>query len=403
MLSVISLNLTAFSQSDTVALTPANDPHWELKWEENFDRPGKTAAEWNTNYNSWKKYNYFDHFGEPQLLMDTNAFVENGVLVFKIEKDSCQCPPTYYDTTIDGIINYTLYWKCRRQWTDSNYYYKYTIGGIETQLSAAVKYGRFGYIEAKIKYPFDEAFWHAFWTNRMESYDTNRYTNEAEIDILELVGSHYEYSPTISGNSYVTNNIWRCYDTNNIHDYFTPTYIPSFSWNEWHKYAVEWNPKTMIFYVDDKPVNIIKYHGIIDTVKIILGAGINQEWEKIPALAASLDSLTFPQRAEVDYVRVYKLKKNCEEIFEECGYDFSNYDNTVKQKIIIGDGVCSTTISNNIILRATESVEINENFELQEGKELYIEVDNDDCDINIPPYLLEQYESCPQQIINPNN
>ncbi|MDR0789858.1 MAG: glycoside hydrolase family 16 protein [Bacteroidales bacterium] len=391
-IAFVSLCFSAFSQVVDVPLTPANDPHWELKWSDEFNVNAKTQAEWNTHYaNNWRRKNYFDHFGEPQLFMDTNVFVEDSVLVLKLEKDSCRCPQAAVTE-----------WGCKRQWEDSTYYYRYTNGWVETKLNAAKQYGRYGYIEAKINFPYHRKFWHAFWTLHMNDNDT-MFLNNAEIDIAEQLG---HIDPWATGNilvtntqNYTTTNVWQCYDSINrarLGDFFQPIYVPNYSWeSEWHKYAVEWSPTRLIWYVDDKPIRELRNHGIEDTITIIFGLGV-QNTVGIET-DTELVNLIYPQIMKVDYVRVYQLKKECEEIFEACNYDFSNYDNTVKKKIIIGDESCNNTISTDTILhavtlslptiscnntistgtilRASESVEINENFTLEEGVELYIDVD----------------------------
>jgi beta-glucanase (GH16 family) len=376
-LMALSLSLPGLSQSSDVPLTPVNDPHWELKFEENFDKPGKTTIEWNTNYSTyWRKYNYFDFWGKsPTLFLDSNVYVENGKLVLKIEKDSCQCP----DNMLED-------WQCKRQHKldslyDSNYYYRYTGGFVETRRPASDSYGRFGYIEAKVNFHHHRMLNQAFWTNRM-NHSYEQVLNEAEIDIEQMgtIDSWLTNNSNVANTqNYTTNGIYRCYDEYYMVEqegwkkYIRAIYIPNYSWEygNWHKYAIEWSPTRIIWYIDDKPVRELYNHGIEDTVRLIFNTAVNDMFE----LNQELANFSFPILMEVDSVRVYQLKKECDSVMQVCGYDFSDYDNTVKRKIIIGDGNCSNTISTRTILRASESVELNENFTLEEGVELYIDVD----------------------------
>ncbi|MDR1847003.1 MAG: family 16 glycosylhydrolase [Bacteroidales bacterium] len=412
-LIALSLNLIGFSQSADIPLTPANDPHWELKFEENFDIDAK-GAKWDSVYGKfspnkyWTRLHYNDHYGEPKIAIDTNVYAEDGYLVIKMENDSCQCPPEWNNNT--NLDSNDLYWACRRQWTmyDSlgiDYYYKYSVGVVDTKRSAANQYGCFGYIEAKIKFPYHKSFWHAMWGYRMEQ-NMSKTLNEAEIDI-ELEGhlikypDGFIYPDTLNGatnysvipntQNYVTNGIYRCYDNDYMNGelqgwqrYFKAIYVPNYSWDmEWHTYVIEWSLARIIWYIDNKPIRQLENHGIVDTLTLSFGLGFLNDFENDTSLA----NLTFPQKMYVDYVRVYGLKKECDSIFHAINYDFSNYDNTIKKKIIIGDGNSNETISTRTILRASESVEIKENFEVPLGVEFHIDVDG--CKVEDIEYLMQ--------------
>jgi hypothetical protein len=83
----------------------------------------------------------------------------------------------------------------------------------------------------------------------------------------------------------------------------------------------------------------------------------------------------FPSDMLVDYVKVYKLKTDCNTILNLCNYNFGTHDNKVKQSIIIGNGSCvnSLIIGQNVYLRASEGILINGDFTVPQGAELYID------------------------------
>lgn len=50
---------------------------------------------------------------------------------------------------------------------------------------------------------------------------------------------------------------------------------------------------------------------------------------------------------------------NCTETFNPCVYDFSNYTNSVKKNIVLGDNGCNASVmpvNNNVIFQATDQI-----------------------------------------------
>lgn len=321
--------LRAFGQ------TPANDPHWQLVWEDKFDT---------LNTNIWLVQDNFDHYGEKQVFINKNVYIENGSLVCEIKKEYYSCPSWAIEPE----------WHCVRQ-NNSGHPYSYTSGWVESKRAYNTQYG---YIEANINFPYQFALWPAFWTFIGDSVENG--TNAAEIDIAEMLGK--------TGPNTITTNIHKVFPDNNI---FFEKHSPSnFIWgnNNWHKYAIEWSPSKIIWYLDDCLIRVFPNHGIIDSIRIIIGIGL------IPDV--QLNTTSFPQKMNVDYVRVYNLKNDCNTMLNLCNYNFGTHDNKVKKNIIIGNGNCLNTlnIGENVYLRASEGVLINGDFIVPIGAELYIDV-----------------------------
>ncbi|MCO5269897.1 MAG: glycoside hydrolase family 16 protein [Brumimicrobium sp.] len=316
--------------------TPANDPHWELVWEDNFNT---------LNTNVWLVQNNFDHYGgEPQVYTNRlhNVFVSNGSLVLRVRKETYSCPT--------GSLNQ---WECARQFKTGRPY-RYTSGWVETKQAYNTQYG---YIESRIKLPYGYGFWPAFWTFVGDGVSGS---NAAEIDIFEMLG----HSPS----NEITTNIHLNYPDGNI--YFQKQTPTNYDYNNtWHTYGIEWSPSKIIWYVDGSPIRLFPNHGIIDPVRIILNLAIEPDY--LPN-----SSTPFPSDMLVDYVKVYDLKKDCSNDLNVCNYNFGTYDNKVKKSITIGNGSCtnSLNVGQNIFLRASEGVLINGDFTVPIGSELYIDV-----------------------------
>lgn len=255
-----------------------NSTKWGLVWEDNFNFFDSLI---------WHVTDNFDHYGEITLYSKDNVYVQNGMLVIEVKEQTYSCPQWAIDPN----------WFCVRQFRTGEPY-KYTSGFVESKKAYDLK---FGLIEARIKFPFQEALNATFWTFSGSSID--KPTNAAEIDIVELVGP--------LGSKTLTTNIHKGYcDESNpsykdgcpeIVDYFKIHKPRKYEWTEWHTYGVEWSIDKMSFYVDGKRIRTIKNHGIIDPVKILFNISLSAEKEK--------DASLFPQKMLVDYVRTYQQKK----------------------------------------------------------------------------------------------
>lgn len=254
-----------------------NAKKWELVWNDEFNFFDTTV---------WKKLSNFDHYGEPAIYLDENVYTENGRLILAMKAEEYSCPEWMIEPN----------WSCVHQFKTGEPY-KYTSGWVETK---AEKDTKFGHIEARISFPYQKAFWPAFWTFQ----GTNEVNvNAAEIDIVEQLGE--------KGVNTLTTNIHTDYCTPDkesysngcpeIGDFFKSFSIKKYDWTDWHVYGVDWDEKRIRFYLDGKRIRTIKKHGIVDPVKVILNFGLRPEIE--------VDDSLLPQNMQVDYVRIYKLKE----------------------------------------------------------------------------------------------
>ncbi|MBL0912357.1 MAG: glycoside hydrolase family 16 protein [Bacteroidia bacterium] len=320
------------------AQTPAVDPHWQLVWEDNFNT---------LNTSIWLVQNHFDHYGgEPQVYTSRpdNVFVSGGNLVLRARRETYSCPP--------GSVNE---WGCARQY-NTGQPYSFTSGYVETKQAYNTQYG---YMEAHIQMPHAVGYWPAFWTFVGPGLPSN--VNAAEIDIFEMLG-HLPASVS-------TTNIHRGYGPGEP-DYYQELVPTGFNYTSWHTYSVEWSPSKIIWYIDGVPSRLLPDHGIVDPVRLILNFAL-EPWTPPTA------STPFPADMLIDYVRVYKLRNDCNtSIINACGYNFATHDNRVKKEIILGNGSCvnSLNATDKVHMRATDGILINGDFTVPVGAELYLDV-----------------------------
>jgi len=315
------------------AQTPANDPHWQLKWEDQFN---------SFNTSKWLKGEYGDHYGEPQLYRTSQVWTSNGNLVIEVinAKDTCPTPKPPRVGESGSCEPGTKY--------------NYKSGWVETTPAYNVK---FGYIEARIKLPYRAGkqwgFWPAFWTFSSGA------TNAAEIDIFEMFSGHYNNPNTLS------NGIHRHYNFNE--GYGISHEFSNFNYTDWHTYAIEWNADRIIWYLDGNAIRTLNSHSIAGPVRIILNLAIQKESKYLPPT-----SPPFQEYMYVDYVKVYQLRCDKNSVVTKIT-NFNTYDYSVKKSISL-DNQTIIPANSNITLRATDFIELKPGFEVQTGRTLYLDV-----------------------------
>ena len=173
---------------------------------------------------------------------------------------------------------------------------QYTSARIKTKAKFEQAYGRF---EARIKIPYGQGLWPAFWMLGND-IDRNRWPNCGEIDVMENIGREPAivhgtmHGPGYSG----ANGIGAAYT------------LPSGAFSDdFHVFAIEWAPNVIRWYVDG---NLYQTRTPADLPAgtrwvfdhpffMLLNVAVGGYWPGNP------DATTvFPQRMYVDYVRVYQ-------------------------------------------------------------------------------------------------
>ena len=243
---------------------------WTLVWSDEFSAPDGSLVD----ASKWKMEEGGNGWGNNELEYYTsrreNAQIKNGNLVMTAIKEPF--------TGADGI---------KREYSSA----RLNTAGIFEQV-----YGRF---EARIKIPFGQGIWPAFW---LLGNDIGRihWPGCGEIDIMENIGSEPStIHGTIHGPGYSGDKA--------IGSAFSMT-GGRFA-DDYHLYAVEWEPERMSFYVDDKlyatrtPADLPQTAAWVYSHPffIILDLAVGGNWPGDPD-----SSSTYPQTMLVDYVRVYR-------------------------------------------------------------------------------------------------
>ncbi|MDR3687763.1 MAG: family 16 glycosylhydrolase [Fimbriimonas sp.] len=167
----------------------------------------------------------------------------------------------------------------------------YTSSRIVSQNKESFKYG---YIEARLRMPYGQGIWPAFW---MLGSNINGMGWPAcgEADIMENIGS---YPNTNWGSLHASG--------------FDPSVTYSLSGSnvfhtDYHLFQASWTPGTFTFLVDDSPyhsqtVNSDASWPFNQSMFFIMNVAVGGNWPGNPNATT-----TFPQNLLMDYVRVYHL------------------------------------------------------------------------------------------------
>lgn len=235
--------------------------NWQLVWADEFDSTSLDFSSWTreTGGNGWGN-NELEYYTNR----DTNAFIENGHLIIQALKEN---------------------------YSNRNY----TSARLKTQNKKFFKYGK---IEASIKLTYGQGIWPAFWTLG-QNISSVGWPKCGEIDIMEKIGGSGEENK-IYGTAH--------WDNNGQHAQYGNSYTLSsgiFA-DDFHKFTIIWNEQYIKWYMDDHLYNTIditpsglsEFH---NEFFILLNVAVGGNWPGYPDATT-----TFPQRMEVDYVRVYQ-------------------------------------------------------------------------------------------------
>jgi beta-glucanase (GH16 family) len=257
--------LPSFAQS--------NLSQWQLVWSDEFNGPTGSGVD----QNKWTAEVGGSGWGNKELEYYTarrdNAYQTNGSLIIKAIREPYTGP--------DKIAR------------------DYTSARLITKGKFSTTYGRF---EARIKVPFGQGVWPAFWLLGTDISNVG-WPNCGEIDIMENIGKEPSaihgtiHGPGYSGGKGLTSTYSL---VNNVR------FADAF-----HVFAVEWEPGQIRFYCDDKLYKTISATDLPSGTKwvydhpffILLNFAVGGSWPGSPD-----ETTRFPQVMEVDYVRVYQTR-----------------------------------------------------------------------------------------------
>jgi beta-glucanase (GH16 family) len=235
---------------------------WEIIWHDEFDGTELNLKNWTFDIggNGWGNQELQAYTNRPE-----NVRLEEGMLVVEARRE---------DELVGGR--------------------EYSSARIKTQGLHAWQYGR---IEARLKLPFGQGIWPAFWMLGDNLYQKG-WPAAGEIDVMEFIGREPDliyatvHAPGYSGGDGVGSSL---------------TASTEALRNDFHVYAIEWEENEIRWYFDDQQYFKITPEDVPDEwifdhpFFIILNLAVGGRWPGYPD-----DTTEFPQFLYVDYVRVYQ-------------------------------------------------------------------------------------------------
>lgn len=231
---------------------------WELVWQDEFDGEGLNRDNWTFDLggSGWGNNEWEWYTDRPE-----NVRLEDGALIIEAREEEF----------LRG---------------------DYTSGRIKTERLHSWTYGRF---EARVQIPTGQGIWPAFWLLGAEG---GTWPSNGEIDVMENVGHEPNtVYGTIHGPGYSGGN-----------GIGSPYYWAGAPFSDdFHIYAVEWEPDAIRWYVDDELTFVVTAEDVPGEwvydhpFFIILNVAVGGNWPGYPD-----ETTTFPQQMKVDYVRVYQ-------------------------------------------------------------------------------------------------
>jgi beta-glucanase (GH16 family) len=321
---------------------PSVDKNWKVVFNDDFNT---------FNTLRWYKTNNGVHgvkpHEEPQVYVNSNAYLDNGKLVLRSEKlntpyqwtnSSQQCP--HGSTCQYG----------------GNHYY------ISGQVESQEKYG-YGYYEIYSTMPVSSGYWAAFWLWAGRNDISNNDCWYNEIDIFETNGckksvesnAHWGFNCPLS----LESSLGSIPHAANNYD------------NVYHWYGLGWNSDKITWYIDRQPVRQITNNmggiGIQNPMRIIMNVALFPNGRGCNVS----NNTIFPNYMKVDQANVYSLICDDNDVNEIL--DFENFNYAVKKSITLS-GTSSIPQGKRIALRATDFIELNADFEIPVGSELFLDV-----------------------------
>ena len=245
-----------------------------LVWSDEFDVDGAP------NPKNWNFETGFVRNQELQWYQAKNASVAGGLLVIEARREQV-ANPNYSTTGAD--------WKTQRQ------YAQYTSASMTTSGLQTFLYGRF---EMRARINTDKGMWPAFWTVGA----SGEWPSGGEIDIMEY------YNGNILANvAWGTSTRWvAAWDS-------SAKAVTSFGDAQWsskfHVWRMDWDAQNIVLSVDDLQLNTTSLATAVNAdgtspfkknQYIIVNLAIGGQNGGDPS------ATTFPDRYEIDYVRVFK-------------------------------------------------------------------------------------------------
>ena len=267
----------------TVRVLAGSDPArpWELAWSDEFEGPAGSPpdpAVWRPEIGDgtahgipgWGNAERQTYTADPANL----SLDGDGHLVIRALETHGDAPLCYYGAPCE-----------------------YTSARIITAGNVEAAFGR---IEARVRVPYGQGLWPAFWMLGSDFYEVG-WPESGEIDVMENIGREPDrvhgtiHGPGYSGGGGIGRGVARPGGGRFADDF--------------HVYAIDWTPGRIVWLLDGEPYATVTPADLPRGARwvfdhpffLILNVAVGGHWPGYPD-----DTTTFPQEMAIDYVRIYQ-------------------------------------------------------------------------------------------------
>lgn len=375
---ILQFTIMILSYSYSYAQLPSQDSSYVMVFNDEFNSSTLDANKWSTNV-GWGNLNYKLTCVNPGQIPDTVWFPEyytpGNNLVFTGNSVKLQVKRENYTSTYIHHYNKTSpcgsscpSWGCKSfasTGTDTCYIpvtasatFKYTSARL-----VSTKKFKYGYFEIRVKIPdpptapaTNQGISTNFW---LFNGDINT-VSWSELDIYEINCRDNRYTNNVHYQKTPTSDPFQEY-----YHYPNPVLPPQIIYfnSQYKTFGVNWTPDKIDYFMDGNYVrtSFLKPDSLISMPMFIdMNIEQNQFCERVDTLNTVL-----PYNAEIDYVRVYQLRADCNTSKAYCN-NISTHDYKTYQSITIDGGTCVDVLNN----KANESYTATDYILLDQGCEI---------------------------------
>ncbi len=266
------------SKQSATSLSQTNSEGYKLVWADEFNKDGKPDSL------NWRYEKGFARNHEAQWYQGENAYCKDGLLIIEARKEH-KANPVFEAGSKD--------WRKQRE------HIEYTSASINTSHLQSWQYGRF---VMRGRIDISKGLWPAWWTLGTKG----NWPANGEIDIMEY------YRNMLLANI-------ACLDTNGKAEWHSNRYkVDSLGGKQWasafHIWRMDWDENNISLFVDDVLLNKVSLDKLVNKDNSGVNP-FNQPHYMLLDLAMGGDNggditseTPFPNKFEVDYVRVYQKK-----------------------------------------------------------------------------------------------
>ncbi|MGD1998345.1 MAG: family 16 glycosylhydrolase [Flavobacteriaceae bacterium] len=263
--------ISIYSCNKDETTLPGQNAHsgYTLVWSDEFDQPSIDTNNWTYELGDGTDYGLKSGWGNEELQLYTDS------------KDNSYIKSDEQDNSVLAIV--------AMDHGDGGYSSaKLTTNDLQNFL-----YGR---IEARVKLPFGQGIWPAFWLLG-ESHETVGWPGSGEIDVFEVIG--HETNIVHSSAHWVNSDLKKGTSTEYID---TGINLET----DYHTYRLDWTPEELVFYVEEIEVNRVSIDSdmkeFLRPAYLILNIAVGGNWPGSPD-----ETTQFPQEMLVDWIRYYSM------------------------------------------------------------------------------------------------